>query len=87
MNENQIEEIKSIFCKWAPLEQVGKHVADLENYNTEAIDFLFFVSKKKSPKYLERFAVDLIEEAFVIRVDRLSIGDLGKQLYEVIQKY
>ncbi len=87
MDEKQIEEIKEIFANWDPLKTVGKLVEDLDDYNTEAIDFLFHTTKNMTEKSLENLAINIIEEAFEIIINPKTIERLGKDLYNIVQKY
>lgn len=48
MNEELIEKVKQILTEWNPLGDYASEVEDLNNYETEAIDILFYLNKKSS---------------------------------------
>ena len=46
MDEKLIEKIKLILTDWNPLGEQASQIPDLENYEIEAIDILFYIDKK-----------------------------------------
>ncbi|OQA95656.1 MAG: hypothetical protein BWY22_02103 [Bacteroidetes bacterium ADurb.Bin217] len=45
MTQLQIDKVKKILIEWNPLGNRAKEISDLNNYETEAIDILFFFDK------------------------------------------
>jgi hypothetical protein len=46
MDEKHIEKVKQLLTDWNPLGERAKQITDLGNYETEAIDILFYLDKK-----------------------------------------
>lgn len=69
MDEEHIEKIKQILTDWNPLGEKAKQVPDLDNYETEAIDILFYIDKKSSSNYINKIMVEIITEAFGVDLD------------------
>lgn len=46
MDEQHIEKVKLLLTEWNPLGEKASQITDLENYETEAIDILFYINKK-----------------------------------------
>lgn len=47
MDDELIEKVKLILTEWNPLGDQASQIDDLDNYETEAIDILFYLNKKK----------------------------------------
>jgi hypothetical protein len=68
MDEKQIEEVKQILTAWNPLGARANQVSDLANYETEAIDILFYLDKKSSVNYVNKIMTEVLYEAFNINL-------------------
>lgn len=64
MNEELIEKVKQILTEWNPLGDQASEVEDLNNYETEAIDILFYLNKKSSVEKINKVMVEVVSEAF-----------------------
>jgi hypothetical protein len=64
MDEQHIEKVKLLLTEWNPLGQRASQIADLENYETEAIDILFYINKKSSTNCINKIIVDVLSQAF-----------------------
>lgn len=64
MNEELIEKVKQILTEWNPLGDHASEVEDLNNYETEAIDILFYLNKKSSVERINKVMVEIVSDAF-----------------------
>jgi len=65
MNEELIEKVKAILTEWNPLGDLASTVEDLNNYEIEAIDILFYVNKKSSVQKINKVMVEVLSQAFL----------------------
>jgi len=64
MDEQHFEKVKLLLTEWNPLGEKASQITDLENYETEAIDILFYINKKSSTNYINKIMVDVLSQAF-----------------------
>ncbi len=64
MDDELIEKVKLILTEWNPLGDQASVVEDLDNYETEAIDILFYLNKKSSVEKINKVMVTVVSEAF-----------------------
>lgn len=64
MDEKLIEKLKLLLTEWNPLGEQASQISDLENYETEAIDILFYLDKKSSINYINKIMVEVLSQAF-----------------------
>jgi hypothetical protein len=69
MNEDYINKVKQLLLNWNPLGDKSKQIADLDNYNTEAIDILWHIDKKSSIDRINKITAQVLSEAFGIYID------------------
>ncbi len=69
MNEEHIEKVKQLLTEWNPLGERANQIADLENYETEAIDILFYIDKKSSIERVSKITDQVMSEAFGLYLD------------------
>jgi len=69
MDEKQIEDIKSILSDWNPLGDQASKFDDLNNYETEAIDILFYIDEKSSIDRINKIMTEVISQAFGVYHD------------------
>jgi len=69
MNEDHINKVKQILTDWNPLGEKASQIEDLENYETEAIDILFYIDKKTSTDRINRIMTQVLSEAFGVYVE------------------
>ena len=85
MDEEHIEKIKQILTDWNPLGEKAKQVPDLDNYETEAIDILFYIDKKSSSNYINKIMVEIITEAFNVDLDLKETKKYADRIREIIK--
>ncbi|HNX21598.1 MAG TPA: hypothetical protein PKG88_04475 [Bacteroidales bacterium] len=64
MDDELIEKVKLILTEWNPLGDQASQIDDLDNYETEAIDILFYLNKKSSVEKINKVMVTVVSEAF-----------------------
>ena len=69
MDEQQTEEVKLLLTERNPLGEKAGQITDLENYETEAIDILFYINKKSSTNYINKIKVDVLSQAFLLDLE------------------
>lgn len=69
MDDAQIEKIQSILSEWNPLGEKASEIHDLNNYETEAIDILFYIDKKSSIDRINKIMTQVISQAFGVYHD------------------
>jgi hypothetical protein len=69
MDEEQIEKVKQLLTDWNPLGERAQQIKDLENYEIEAIDILFYLDKKTSVNQINKIMTQVISEAYDLEID------------------
>ena len=64
MDDELIKKVKLILTEWNPLGDQASQIDDLDNYETEAIDILFYLNKKSSVEKINKVMVTVVSEAF-----------------------
>ena len=82
MDEKHIEKVKQLLTDWNPLGERAKQITDLGNYETEAIDILFYLDKKTSVNHINKIMVQVLSEAFNLEIDL----DVSRKYAEMIRK-
>lgn len=85
MDEEHIEKIKQILTDWNPLGERAKQVPDLDNYETEAIDILFYIDKKSSSNYINKIMVEITTEAFGVDLNLKETIKYAHRIREIIK--
>jgi len=84
MNEDHINKIKQILTDWNPLGEKASQIEDLENYETEAIDILFYIDKKTSTDRINRIMTQVLSEAFGVYVELGESKKYAKKIRIII---
>ena len=84
MNEDHINKIKQILTDWNPLGEKASQIEDLENYETEAIDILFYIDKKTSTDRINRITTQVLSEAFGVYVELGESKKYAKKIRIII---
>ena len=80
MNEEQIDKVKLILTEWNPLGEQASKVDDLNNYETEAIDILFYLDKKSSVDRINKIMTEVISQAFGVYHDLKDTVQYAKRI-------
>jgi 5S rRNA maturation endonuclease (ribonuclease M5) len=84
MNEEHINKVKQILTDWNPLGEKASQIEDLENYETEAIDILFYIDKKTSTDRINRIMTQVLSEAFGVYVELGESKKYAKKIRTII---
>jgi hypothetical protein len=69
MNEEHISELKKLLTEWNPLGKYADRIPDLNDYETEACDILFFLNSKSSVQKIDKMITEVVSQAFNIDID------------------
>ncbi len=84
MGEKHIEKVKQVLLDWNPLGERAKQTTDLENYETEAIDILFYIDKKTSVAQINKIMVQVLSEAFDLEIDLYVSRKYAEMIRKII---
>ena len=84
MHEQHIEKVKLLLTEWNPLGQRASQIADLENYENEVIDILFYINKKSSTSYINKIMVDVLSQAFGLDLRLATTIKYAERIREII---
>lgn len=84
MNEVHITKVKQLLTEWNPLGDGSKLITDLNNYETEAIDILFFIDKKSSVDRINKITNEILTQAFDIFIDINESRQYAEKIRKII---
>jgi hypothetical protein len=84
MNKKHIERLKEILSEWNPLGDMASQISDLENYETEATDILFYINKKNSVEQISKMIKTVLGQAFGINVDSEKSLAVANEIHAMI---
>ena len=84
MDEQHIEKVKLLLTEWNPLGEKAGQITDLENYETEAIDILFYINKKSSTNYINKIMVDVLSQAFGLDLEPAATIKYAEKIRKII---
>lgn len=85
MDEKLIEKIKLILTDWNPLGEQASQIPDLENYEIEAIDILFYLDKKSSINYINKIMVEVLNQAYGLDLKLEETKKYAEKIREIIK--
>ena len=93
MEQEIIDKVKLVLNDWNPLGKNASKIEDLNEYETEAIDILFYIDfeiTSKRPvevkKKIERIVNEIILEAFRIDLDNEECSKAAEKIYQIVYK-
>lgn len=86
MDDEQIEKVKQVLVEWNPLGNRALKVEDLNNYETEAIDILFYIDKKSSINRINKIMIEVISQAFRVYHDLKDSIKYAEKIKEVLNE-
>jgi len=84
MDEQHIEKVKLLLTEWNPLGGKASQITNLENYETEAIDILFYIDKKSSTNYINKIMVDVLSQSFRLNLERTATIKHAEKIRKII---
>ncbi len=86
MNEEHIKKVKQILTTWNPLGNRANEISDLNNYQTEAIDILFHVSKNHSVGQIATLTKTVLNQAFNLEISKEEAKPYAKMIHKAIKE-
>ncbi len=87
MNDELIEKVKAILTEWNPLGDQASTIEDLNNYETEAIDILFYLNKKSSVQKINKVMVEVLSQAFLFFDDFEDSLPYAEKIRKALNEY
>jgi len=91
MEDETINKVKHILNEWNPLGEKAGKIKDLNEYETEAIDILFYIDLEitsKRPvevkKQIQRFLKLILNEAFNIELTNEECRIPAEKIYQIL---
>ncbi len=84
MDEIHIEKIKQLITKWNPLGERAYQVTDLDDYETESIDILFYIDKKSSVNRINKILTEVLSEAFGPIIDLTESKKYAERIRKIL---
>lgn len=69
MNEEHLSELKKLLTEWNPLGKLADQIPDLNDYETEACEMLYFLNSKSTVRRINKRILDVLTEAFNIDIN------------------
>jgi hypothetical protein len=86
MNQKHIKEIKQVLTEWNPIGERKILYPDLNNYETEVIDILFFLDKTSSIEKINKTVAQILSEAFNLNVDLTESKKYAEKIKSILIK-
>jgi hypothetical protein len=84
MDNIQIEKVKQVLVEWNPLGDQAYKVKDLENYQIETVDLLFYIDKKSSIDRINKIMNDIMSEAFGVYHDLNKTRKFAEKIRKIL---
>lgn len=93
MEQEIIDKVKLVLNEWNPLGKNASKIEDLNEYETEAVDLLFYIDfeiTSKRPvevkKKIQRIVNETISEAFNIDLNTEECGKAAEKIYQIVYR-
>ena len=93
MDDETINKVKHVLNDWNPLGKNASKIEDLNEYETEAIDILFYIDFEittkrpvEAKKQIQRLIKNVIEEAFNIDLVLESCRIPAEKIYQILHE-
>jgi len=86
MKEEHITKVQALLSEWNPLGKQVTQLSDLNNYEAEAIDILFYIEKNNTVKQIGEITNAVLNDAFDIDVDPLECQKVAKEIHLMLNK-
>ena len=84
MNEDHIKKVQDLLMQWNPLGERAKKIEDLNDYETEAIDILWYIDKKSTVERINNIMVQILNEGFHLNLDRKGSIKWAEKIKNII---
>ncbi|MDW5290988.1 hypothetical protein [Formosa sp. PL04] len=86
MNKEHITKVQVLLTEWNPLGKLSVQKTDLNNYETEATDILWYVKKTNTVEQINKITNTVLSQAFGIHVDPVKCKIIGEQIHSILNK-
>ena len=93
MEQEIIDQVKLVLNTWNPLGKNAKKIKDLNNYETEVIDILFFIETEitstrpvEVKKKIQKILYEIISETFFINLNAEECSQAAEKIYQIVYK-
>ena len=83
--DEHVDKVKQVLTNWNPLGNKASQIKDLDDYETEAYDILFYINKKSSTDYINKIMVDVLSQAFEVDLELENTRKYAKEIRAVIK--
>ena len=94
MEQETITKVKHVLNDWNPLGKNASKIEDLNEYETEAVDILFYIDLEVTTKrpadakrQIQRLIKNAIEEAFDIDLIFEDCRIPAEKIYQILHEY
>lgn len=91
MEDETIKKVKHVLNEWNPLGENASKIEDLNEYETEAIDILFYIDLEvtsKRPvevkKQIQKYVKEILTEAFNIDLTNEECREPAEKIYQIL---
>jgi hypothetical protein len=91
MEDETINKVKHVLNDWNPLGENASKIEDLNEYETEAIDILFYIDLEittKRPvevkKQIQKYVKEILTEAFKIDLTNEECRIPSEMIYQIL---
>jgi len=84
MDDEHKEKVKSILTDWNPLGNEASNVNDLNDYETEANDILFYIDNRSSVEKINKIMIEVLSQAFGVYYNSNDTKQYAEKIKKVI---
>ena len=91
MEDEIIKKVKLVLNEWNPLGENASKIEELNEYETEAIDILFYIDLEvtsKRPvevkKQIQKYVKEILTEAFNIDLTNEECREPAEKIYQIL---
>ncbi|MNQ89543.1 hypothetical protein D3C85_1048540 [compost metagenome] len=93
MNQDKIEQFKTILKKWNPLGNAAHSIPDLNNYETEVVDIIFYLKieydfpeKNVTKNQLSKIIKEVLNEAFNLDLTNSECDATSDEILKILKE-
>jgi hypothetical protein len=83
--DEHVDKVKQVLTNWNPLGNKASQIKDLDDYETEAYDILFYINKKSSTDHINKIMVDVLSQAFGVYLDLETTRKYAEEIRGIIK--
>ena len=86
MNKEHITRVKELLTDWNPLGKKSILIEDLNNYEIEATDILFYVDKRHSITQINRTISTVMNQAFGLNIKETESESIAEKIAKMVKE-